>query len=263
MTPTARNEPVPARRPPDPDVRGRRGPAGRPARGVHRPVPRPARPAHGAERERQVDAAGGPLRAARAGRRAGARRRRRAAAGRLGDDRQGAGGRSACGHTGFIFQGYNLFPALTARQQLEIVLKWGGYAAAAARPAGRPTPCSTSSGWSGTRHKKPAQLSGGEKQRVAIGRALVKNPTFVFADEPTSALDWENGQKVIELLRDAAHEPGGVDPRRVARPPHPAVRGRLLPPGRRPPPGAGTGPPRLATFRGSVPRARNAPAKRR
>ena len=58
------------------------------------------------------------------------------------------------------------------------------------------------------RHKKPAQLSGGEKQRVAIGRALVKNPTFMFADEPTSALDWENGQKVIELLRDAAHQRG-------------------------------------------------------
>ena len=58
------------------------------------------------------------------------------------------------------------------------------------------------------RHKKPAQLSGGEKQRVAIGRALVKNPSFVFADEPTSALDWENGEKVMELLRDAAHERG-------------------------------------------------------
>ena len=43
---------------------------------------------------------------------------------------------------------------------------------------------------------------------MAIGRALVKNPTFMFADEPTSALDWENGQQVIELLRDAAHERG-------------------------------------------------------
>ena len=53
--------------------------------------------------------------------------------------------------------------------------------------------------------KKPAQLSGGEKQRVAIGRALVKNPTFIFADEPTSALDWENGQVVLDLLRSAAH----------------------------------------------------------
>ena len=43
---------------------------------------------------------------------------------------------------------------------------------------------------------------------MAIGRALVKNPSFMFADEPTSALDWENGQKVIELLRDAAHDRG-------------------------------------------------------
>ena len=71
--------------------------------------------------------------------------------------------------------------------------------------------------WRKTRHKKPAQLSGGEKQRVAIGRALVKNPTFMFADEPTSALDWENGQKVIELLRDAAHRTRRVGAVRIAR----------------------------------------------
>jgi putative ABC transport system ATP-binding protein len=57
-------------------------------------------------------------------------------------------------------------------------------------------------------HKKPAQLSGGEKQRVAIGRALIKNPTLVFADEPTSALDWESGRQVVELLRESAHERG-------------------------------------------------------
>ena len=106
--------------------------------------------------------------------------------------------------TGFIFQGYNLFPALTARQQLEIVLKWGGTATGgdARRLADEML---DTLGLTPNRHKKPAQLSGGEKQRVAIGRALVKNPTFMFADEPTSALDWENGQKVIELLRDAAH----------------------------------------------------------
>ncbi|HXD84930.1 MAG TPA: ABC transporter ATP-binding protein [Urbifossiella sp.] len=109
--------------------------------------------------------------------------------------------------TGFVFQGYNLFPALTARQQLEIVLKWGGYAGtfAARRQADEML---ERLGMSPNRHKKPAHLSGGEKQRVAIGRALVKNPSFMFADEPTSALDWENGQKVMELLRDAAHERG-------------------------------------------------------
>jgi putative ABC transport system ATP-binding protein len=108
-------------------------------------------------------------------------------------------------NTGFVFQGYNLFPALTARQQLEIVLKWGE--GTNSRDAQRRSDEMLERlGLSNNRHKKPAQLSGGEKQRVAIGRALVKNPMFVFADEPTSALDWENGQNVIELLRDAAHE---------------------------------------------------------
>lgn len=55
-------------------------------------------------------------------------------------------------------------------------------------------------------HLYPEQLSGGEKQRVAIGRALVKAPAFYFADEPTSALDWAHGEQVVELLRSAAHE---------------------------------------------------------
>ncbi|HJZ59110.1 MAG TPA: ABC transporter ATP-binding protein [Gemmataceae bacterium] len=107
--------------------------------------------------------------------------------------------------TGFVFQGYNLFPALTARQQIEIVLKWGGYAVGSDARR-RADEMLEKLGLTLNRHKKPAQLSGGEKQRVAIGRALVKNPTFVFADEPTSALDWENGHVVLEMLRDAAHE---------------------------------------------------------
>ena len=107
--------------------------------------------------------------------------------------------------TGFVFQGYNLFPALTARQQLEIVLKWGGYATGI-EARRRADEMLDKLGLTANHKKKPAHLSGGEKQRVAIGRALVKKPSFVFADEPTSALDWENGAKVIELLRDAAHE---------------------------------------------------------
>jgi putative ABC transport system ATP-binding protein len=110
-------------------------------------------------------------------------------------------------HTGFIFQGYNLFPALTARQQLELVLKWGeGANGSDARR--RADEMLDRLGLEKNKNKKPSQLSGGEKQRVAIGRALVKDPSFMFADEPTSALDWENGQKVIELLRDAAHQRG-------------------------------------------------------
>jgi putative ABC transport system ATP-binding protein len=106
---------------------------------------------------------------------------------------------------GFIFQGFNLFPAFTALQQLEIVLQWGQNASSADARR-RSQEMLERLGLSAQLHKKPAQLSGGEKQRVAIGRALVKGSKFIFADEPTSALDWENGQKVIELLRQEAHE---------------------------------------------------------
>lgn len=112
-------------------------------------------------------------------------------------------------NSGFIFQGYNLFPALTALQQLEIVLKWGqGIGGRTARKAA--SEMLDRLGLTGQCHKKPTQLSGGEKQRVAIGRALVKKPQFIFADEPTSALDWENGKHVVELLRDAAHNQGAT-----------------------------------------------------
>lgn len=106
---------------------------------------------------------------------------------------------------GFIFQGYNLFPALNSRQQLEIVLRWGGVCTAR-EARKRSDDMLGLLGLSKKATKKPAQLSGGEKQRVAIGRALIKNPKYVFADEPTSALDWENGERVIEMLRAAAHE---------------------------------------------------------
>jgi putative ABC transport system ATP-binding protein len=112
-------------------------------------------------------------------------------------------------HCGFIFQGYNLFPALTAQQQLEIVLRWGeGITGSEAKE--RSHEMLSLLGLSKKRHLLPAQLSGGEKQRVAIGRALIKNPQFVFADEPTSALDWAHGEQVVELLRMAAHERGAT-----------------------------------------------------
>lgn len=110
---------------------------------------------------------------------------------------------------GFIFQGYNLFPALTARQQLEIVLRWGeGMSGREARR--RAEEMLDKLGMRSRLDKLPVQLSGGEKQRVAIGRALVKRPQFVFADEPTSALDWKHGEQVVELLRAAAHDEGAT-----------------------------------------------------
>lgn len=112
-------------------------------------------------------------------------------------------------HCGFIFQGYNLFGALTARQQLEMVLRWGeGASAHDARR--RSEEMLSLLGLSKKQHLRPTEMSGGEKQRVAIGRALIKEPNFCFADEPTSALDWKAGQQVIELLRSAAHDRGAT-----------------------------------------------------
>jgi len=108
-------------------------------------------------------------------------------------------------HFGFIFQGYNLFPALTARQQIELVLRWGeGVPGREARR--RADEMLALLGLARKARLRPAQLSGGEKQRVAIGRALIKRPAYCFADEPTSALDWAHGEQVVELLRAAAHE---------------------------------------------------------
>jgi len=112
-------------------------------------------------------------------------------------------------HCGFIFQGYNLFPALTARQQLELVVRWGeGASAKEARR--RADEVLSLLDMTKRANMRPAQLSGGEKQRVAIGRALVKDPQLLFADEPTSALDWAHGEEVVRLLRNAAHDRGAT-----------------------------------------------------
>ena len=111
-------------------------------------------------------------------------------------------------HCGFIFQGFNLFPALTALQQVEVVLKFQGLSKADARK--RATEALTEVGLAHRLNQRPTALSGGEKQRVAIARALAKDPKILFADEPTSALDGENGQIVIRLLRRAASEHGAA-----------------------------------------------------
>ncbi len=111
-------------------------------------------------------------------------------------------------HCGFIFQGFNLFPALTALQQVETVLRFQGLSDGDARK--RAKAALEEVGLGPRLHQRPSSLSGGEKQRVAIARALAKDPKILFADEPTSALDGENGQIVIKLLRRAASEHGAA-----------------------------------------------------
>jgi putative ABC transport system ATP-binding protein len=110
---------------------------------------------------------------------------------------------------GFIFQGYNLFGALTAKQQLEMIVRWGENASSR-EAAQRADKMLELLGLGKKKHLRPIELSGGEKQRVAIGRALIKNPRLIFADEPTGALDWGHGEQVIELLRNAAHDLGAT-----------------------------------------------------
>jgi len=112
-------------------------------------------------------------------------------------------------HVGFIFQGYNLFGAFNAVQQLELVGCWGmGMTTAQSRRKAKQI--LDMLGLAKKKHLRPAEMSGGEKQRVAIGRALMKDPELLFADEPTSALDWAHGEQVIELLQSAAHERGAT-----------------------------------------------------
>jgi putative ABC transport system ATP-binding protein len=108
-------------------------------------------------------------------------------------------------HVGFIFQGNHLFPTLTVREQLEMVLCWG-QKVSMEEAAGRTQKVLDDLNLAHRAELLPQQLSGGEQQRVAIARAFVKTSAdLFFADEPTSALDWHRGKQVMEILSQAAH----------------------------------------------------------
>jgi putative ABC transport system ATP-binding protein len=112
-------------------------------------------------------------------------------------------------HCGFVFQGFNLFPALTARQHVEMVLRWTG-TVGTREARRRAVEILDMLGLGPKAGLRPRQLSGGEKQRVAIGQALAKSPALWFADEPTSALDWAHGEQIVDLLRAEAVECGAT-----------------------------------------------------
>jgi putative ABC transport system ATP-binding protein len=105
-------------------------------------------------------------------------------------------------HCGYIFQGFNLFPALTAIEQVALSLRFAGERETQARKRAKIALAEV--GLEARMDLRPAQLSGGEKQRVAIARALVGSPAILFADEPTSALDSSNSEIVIALLQHIA-----------------------------------------------------------
>jgi len=110
---------------------------------------------------------------------------------------------------GFIFQQHNLIPFLTAKENVALILQLNGVGRreAGRREAGRRA--LELMDYLEIAHRAdslPSQLSGGEQQRVAIGRALANEPVLILADEPTAALDTERGTKVMALLRRISRE---------------------------------------------------------
>ncbi|MCZ7416761.1 MULTISPECIES: ABC transporter ATP-binding protein [unclassified Streptomyces] len=112
------------------------------------------------------------------------------------------------GDFGFIFQFGQLVPELTCTENVALPLRLAGIGRRQAEARAR--------AWlerlevEDVRHHRPGQISGGQGQRVAVARALVGDPRVVFADEPTGALDSLNGERVMELLTEAARDTGAA-----------------------------------------------------
>ena len=102
---------------------------------------------------------------------------------------------------GFVFQFYNLIPNLTAYENIEM----------ASQLVKDPMDCDRILADVGLTDRKdnfPAQLSGGEQQRIAIARAIAKNPKLLLCDEPTGALDYQTGKAILKLLQELSVEKG-------------------------------------------------------
>ena len=100
---------------------------------------------------------------------------------------------------GFVFQFYNLVPNLTALENVELASQICKHSKDAKEVLSQV-------GLEDRMNNFPAQLSGGEQQRVSIARALAKNPKLLLCDEPTGALDYNTGKTVLKLLQDTCRE---------------------------------------------------------
>ncbi|MCW6665660.1 ABC transporter ATP-binding protein [Aerococcaceae bacterium NML191219] len=102
---------------------------------------------------------------------------------------------------GFVFQFYNLVPNLTAKENVELAVE-------IVKDAQNPTDALEAVGLGHRLHNFPAQLSGGEQQRVSIARAIAKKPKLLLCDEPTGALDYQTGKQVLHILQEMARKAG-------------------------------------------------------
>ena len=105
---------------------------------------------------------------------------------------------------GFVFQSFNLLPMLTARENVALPLRIAGTRDSDARVDAMLGEV----GLADRAGHRPSELSGGQQQRGAIARALVAEPTVIFADEPTGNLDSASGLEILDLLRRAVDERG-------------------------------------------------------
>ena len=100
---------------------------------------------------------------------------------------------------GFVFQFYNLVQNLTAKENVELATQ-------ICKDSLEPETVIEKVGLKDRMNNFPSQLSGGEQQRIAIARAIAKNPKLLLCDEPTGALDYKTGKQVLKLLQDTCRK---------------------------------------------------------